>query len=270
MKISPQEIPPHRMCPLCRSAQTKRFLQDDTREYRRCPDCALTFVPAAFHLSSEDEYARYQTHQNNPNDVKYRAFLNRLVRHLVSELPPAAKGLDYGSGPGPTLSVMLEEQGFAMRNYDPYFTSDPSVFRETYDFITCTETIEHFTYPGHEFETFQRLLRSDGRLGVMTQILENDAMFPGWWYRNDPTHICFYRPETMQWIATRFNWQLTFPAANVAIFRVTTRETNHPRNDGSCRRPQRCGPLAGSGFHGGNIALQGLLEINFAGELIAR
>ncbi len=35
----------------------------------------------------------------------------------------------------------------------------------------------------------------------MTGILEDDVAFPGWWYRKDFTHIAFYRPETLAWIA---------------------------------------------------------------------
>lgn len=200
------------------AAETVRFHHEGGREYRRCPQCALTYVPSWMHLSRAEERAHYGTHQNRPDDPGYRAFLDRLATRLVPNLAAGAAGLDYGSGPGPTLSVMLEEQGFSMRNYDPYFAPDQVALNERYDFITCTETVEHFACPAREFERFDNLLRPGGWLGVMTQMLEIDTKFADWWYRHDPTHICFYREETMRWIASHYNWHMESPAPNVILF----------------------------------------------------
>ena len=208
-------IPP---CPLCEATVTELFHRNAAREFWRCRQCQLTFVPVWQHLSREDERARYQTHQNCPTDPDYRAFLDRLARHLVPKLTAGAAGLDYGSGPGPTLSVMLAEHGFAMRLYDPFFAPDERPLRGTYDFITCTETVEHFAAPAGEFQRFDSLLQPGGWLGVMTQLLERDDAFPDWWYQRDPTHVCFYRPETMRWIAARYGWHMESPAPNVALF----------------------------------------------------
>ena len=70
---------------------------------------------------------------------------------------------------------MLEEQGYRMSLYDPFFAPSPDALERRYDFITCTETVEHFYQPGKEFRRLDRLLRSGGWLGVMTEMLE-----PGW------------------------------------------------------------------------------------------
>jgi hypothetical protein len=175
-------------------------------------------VPAAQHLSSAAERARYETHRNDPTDAAYRAFLNRLAAPLIPRLPPGACGLDYGAGPGPTLSVMLAEQGFPMSNYDPFFAPDRRALHRTYDFITCTETVEHFARPGEEFARLDALLRPGGWLGVMTQMEESDAAFADWWYARDPTHVAFYRASTMRWIAGRFRWRIESPAASVTLF----------------------------------------------------
>jgi 2-polyprenyl-3-methyl-5-hydroxy-6-metoxy-1,4-benzoquinol methylase len=113
---------------------------------------------------------------------------------------------------------MLAEQGFAMRWYDPLFAPDQGALHERYDFITCSETAEHFAAPAIEFQRLNSLLRPGGWLGVMTRILEDDAAFPQWWYHRDLTHIAFYRRETMNWIATRYGWRLEMPAPNVALF----------------------------------------------------
>jgi SAM-dependent methyltransferase len=167
----------------------------------------------------DEERARYETHENDPADAGYRAFLDRLALPLAERLSPGAEGLDYGSGPGPTLSVMLGERGFRTQTYDPFFAPSREPLRRRYDFVTCSETVEHFFDPGQEFETLDRLLRPGGWLAVMTAVFTDDLDFGSWWYVRDPTHVAFYAPETLEWIATHFRWTLDRPTTNVALFR---------------------------------------------------
>ena len=206
-------------CSLCDSRAVRTFSTLAERRYLRCGNCRLTFLAPKDRLAPDEELARYETHENDPSDPRYRRFLQRLLDPLTPLLTPASKGLDYGSGPGPTLSVMLEEKGFRMRNYDPFFAPDLEVLESTYDFITCSETAEHFFAPGEEFERLDRMLRPGGWLALMTGILEDDSGFPDWWYARDPTHVSFYRRETLEWVASRFGWDLRTPAPNVALYR---------------------------------------------------
>ncbi len=207
-----------RDCPLCGGA-AREFLRADGRDFRRCGTCALTFVPASQHLPPADERARYESHQNRPGDPGYRAFLDRLLVPLGARLSPGAEGLDYGCGPGPTASRMLSERGLPTRDYDPFFAPDEGALSRAYDFVVCTEVFEHLARPDRELERLSRLLKPGGLLGVMTGVLEDDAAFAGWWYRRDPTHVCFYRPETLEWIARRRGWSLERPSLNAALFR---------------------------------------------------
>jgi SAM-dependent methyltransferase len=206
-------------CPLCGDPTPQRLAAIHDRLYHRCGQCGLAFLDRSMLLGSSEERARYETHENDPADARYRAFLDRLAAPLVERLPVGAEGLDYGSGPGPTLSVMLEERGFPMAVYDPFFAPDPSVLERTYDFITCTETAEHFFEPATEFDRLERLLRPGGWLGLMTGVLHSDIGFEKWWYVRDPTHVCFYAPETFRWIAGHYGWSLVAPARNVVLFR---------------------------------------------------
>lgn len=215
-------------CPLCSAGATFRLHRAGPREFWRCRACQLTFVPRPQHLAAAEAAARYRQHRNDPGDAGYRAFLDRLARCLTPRLAAGADGLDYGSGPGPTLSVMLEEQGFRMRLYDPWFAPDDAALRATYDFITCTETVEHFADPSAEFRRFDALLQPGGWLGVMTQMQEDDAAFPTWWYLKDPTHVCFYRADTMRAIARRFGWQVEFPAPSITLFHKPPRPAGSP------------------------------------------
>ena len=206
------------MCPLCLSEQVRDFATTDDKPYRRCEVCQLTFLSWEHHLGKDAELARYQLHENSPDDPRYREFLSHLSTHLIPKLPAGAEGLDFGSGPGPTLSVMLEEQGFRMSLYDPFFAPRPNVLERTYDFITCTETVEHFYQPGKEFWRLDGLLRSGGWLGIMTEMLEPWVDFARWRYHREPTHVCFYKRETMNWIAERHTWKVEFPQKNVTLF----------------------------------------------------
>ncbi len=207
-------------CPLCGGASASFHRTD--REFLRCGTCRLTFVPPAAHLTPEAERARYATHRNSPADAGYRAFLDKLLAPLAARLPKGARGLDFGSGPGPTASVMMRERGFVMSDYDPHFAPDEAPLRATYDFVTCTEVAEHLRRPAETFDRLDALLVPGGTLGVLTGVLEDDAAFPSWWSHKDPTHVAFYRPETLAWLAKRYGWALERPSRDAALFLKAT------------------------------------------------
>jgi hypothetical protein len=205
-------------CPLCSEHTARAFARVGERDYFSCDTCGLVHLARSQRLSREHEHAHYNTHENSPVDVRYRAFLNTLAAPLIERLPTGAEGLDFGSGPGPTLSVMLAEQGFQTSTYDPFFAPDRRVLNRTYDFVSCSETIEHFFDPGEEFRRLDGLLGPRGWLGIMTTVLRTDEDFPSWHYHRDPTHVSFFRVDTLEWIAARYGWTLVRPHVNVALF----------------------------------------------------
>lgn len=171
-----------------------------------------------YHPTPEQERREYELHENDPAAPGYRRFLARLLDPLAAHLPAHAHGVDYGSGPEPALAIMLRERGFTVDCYDPYFAPDSSVFTRTYDFITCTETAEHFFQPRTEFDRLARLLRPGGWLGIMTETMLSDERFAAWWYHSDPTHVVFYHEKTLAWLAEHYGWHLHIPRKNVALF----------------------------------------------------
>jgi SAM-dependent methyltransferase len=203
---------------MCGSPGVTEFALVHGRRFGDCQVCGLLHLWPEQRFGRAEERAHYSTHRNDPVDLAYRAFLSRLSNPLVTRLPEGAEGLDYGSGPGPTLSGMLEEQGFSVRLYDPFFAPNPRALERTYDFVVCSETVEHFFRPGFEFDRLNRLLRPTGWLGVMTEIYRNQRPFEEWRYAREDTHVCFYRPETMTWIARRFGWSCVTPHPNVVLF----------------------------------------------------
>ena len=179
----------------------------------------MVFVPDRFLLNPLEERKRYLLHENDPDDEGYRAWLSNLLDEITTILAPGAEGLDYGCGDPPVLVMMLRERGFRAEGWDLYFSPDCAPLDREYDFVTCSETAEHFRRPLLEFERFDRLLRPGGILGIMTQMLDDWDDFDTWHYRFYSTHICYYSPRTMRWLAKRFGWSLSFPRENVTILR---------------------------------------------------
>lgn len=209
--------------------------------YAHCRNCGLAWMDPGDRLSREEEHAHYNTHENSPADPRYRRFLNQLWEPLRKRLQPDACGLDYGSGPGPTLHLMAREDGFPCTHYDPFFAPEEDRLDCRYDFITCSETAEHFHDPRAEFAQLHGLLRPGGWLAVMTQRLASPDAFAGWFYRKDPTHTCFYQDATFRWIAREYGFaEPEFAGARVVLLKA------HPagrrESSGICGGRIRAGP----------------------------
>ncbi|MFG6136546.1 class I SAM-dependent methyltransferase [Halomonas sp. B23F22_10] len=205
-------------CPLCASTDHAPYHRDARRDYRRCRRCALVFVPAHQRLGPAEEKAVYDQHQNSPDDPGYRRFLSRLFEPLAAKLSPGARGLDFGAGPGPTLSVMFEEAGHPMAIYDAFYAPDAAALERTYDFITSTEVVEHLFAPGAELERLLGLLAPGGWLGLMTKrVPPGVEAFAGWHYILDPTHVCFFDEASFRWLADRWQLTVSFPAGDVVL-----------------------------------------------------
>jgi hypothetical protein len=215
-------------CPLCHHPNPRPFFSDANRAYRWCPVCALIFTVREDLLAPKDEKARYDLHENNPQDLHYRRFLSQFLEPLVERIgPPPLKGLDFGSGPGPTLSVMLEDMGYEMHLYDSYYARKPDALLQTYDFVTCTETIEHFYSPGKEWERLLKLVRPGGWLGFMTRLIDDPSAFPQWYYKNDDTHVSFFSRQTFHYLADRDGLSLEFIADNVILLQKPDERLRH-------------------------------------------
>lgn len=205
-------------CPVCEASGLVAFRTVGNQCYLRCPECLATVMAAQSRLSSREEKAIYELHNNDPGDAGYRRFLSKLSDPLLARLTPGAKGLDFGCGPGPALAGMLREAGHDVTLYDPFFHPDESAFDQQYDFITCTEVVEHLHYPAAVFKRLDSLLRPGGWLAIMTCFQTDDERFDQWHYRRDPTHVVFYREQTFTWLAKRYGWQLDIPRKDVAMF----------------------------------------------------
>jgi hypothetical protein len=211
---------PMNQCPLCMCQKTDFFHKDRYRSYFMCPNCGLVHVPKLYHLSQDKEKHRYDMHCNNAEDDGYRRFLHKLIDPLVERLEKGVEGLDYGSGPEPVLAAMLREKGFKMNIYDPFYTDNTGILDRQYNFLTCCETMEHFSDPRKEWEQFLVLVKKGGWIGIMTQLLESADDFARWHYINDETHVCFYSGKTFEWLGKRYGVKIIQEGTSVVLGQV--------------------------------------------------
>lgn len=204
-------------CPVCQEGALVPFRQVGHQSYLRCSNCTATIMAPQSRLTTEQEREIYDLHDNDTADAGYRRFLARLADPLMGRLPEGARGLDFGCGPGPALAQMFTEAGFDMALYDPFFHPQPAALDTRYDFITCTEVVEHLHHPAEVFRQLDALLKPGGWLGIMTCFQTDDARFDNWHYRRDPTHVVFYREATFQWLAEHYGWYLEIPRKDVVL-----------------------------------------------------
>lgn len=205
-------------CLLCNSSDQEFFFKDKFRAYRCCNVCSIIFVPTEFHVSRQDEKARYEEHNNDADDIRYREFLERIAVPIRERFPKGSHGLDFGCGPTPLLADILSEDGFEMEIYDSFYETDKTVLSNKFDFIVSTEVVEHLSKPLEVFNRLFSILKPDGILAVMTQLFDDSIDFSDWHYKNDRTHICFYSIETFDWLAKELGVKYSQVEKDIFIF----------------------------------------------------
>lgn len=194
-------------CKLCQSGSWYiQGVKADQRSFYQCSNCYLIQVAPEHLPDLQDEKALYDTHQNGPGYLGYLDFLNRAVRPMLPYLNKNMKGLDYGCGPGPAISYLLDRKGIGCEDYDPIYFPIP--FKKKYDFLFATECFEHFHYPFKEIEKMDRLLKPKGMIGIMTETFGSAERFKNWYYIKDYTHVIFFHQKTFEWIAREFSWEM--------------------------------------------------------------
>ena len=204
-------------CPLCKNNNLEDIQSLDQKQYFKCLNCYLIFQEKNFHLSKIEEKKRYKFHQNSIEDKDYVKFLNQAISPSLKYLNSKMVGLDFGCGPSPTLSKILEIKNINCLNYDLYFY--PEFPKNKFDFIFSTECFEHFRSPNQEINKILSLLNKSGLLIVMTSMWNENIDFKNWYYIKDPTHIAFYHKKTFELITNRYSLEILEITEKVVILK---------------------------------------------------
>jgi SAM-dependent methyltransferase len=183
-------------------------------------------------LTPDQELNRYLKHTNSLDNTGYVEMLKTFIDKSITPFRQNIKTiLDFGSGPEPVLAQLLREMGFKVDIYDIFFAPEEAYLDKTYDLITCTEVLEHLKDPLKILGIIRNLLNPGGIIAIMTLFhpvyglsptpdqLPCEKIFKDWWYRRDPTHISFFRPETFYHIAKSLDLTiLTMDQKNTVSF----------------------------------------------------
>ncbi|ADR22552.1 methyltransferase/methylase [Marivirga tractuosa DSM 4126] len=203
-------------CSLCHTLSPIFYINED-RYYLKCPNCSGIFMSKQFLPNDSIEIDRYSTHNNDVKDPRYRRFVSPITLAILRDFNKNHHGLDFGSGTGPVITVVLREQGYNIKTYDPYFDYKPEVLGDAYDYIACCEVAEHFHEPNVEFGKLKSLLKPNGKLYIMTDLYDEEIYFEDWYYKNDPTHVFFYQKSTFDWIKETFGFKSVEIEGRLAI-----------------------------------------------------
>lgn len=213
----------HHQCPLCDHI-ADYFCSDpnEIRNYYKCSNCHSVFLDSKHFIDLHLEKKRYETHNNDVDDVRYQKFVEPITTAVQHQFLKSAKGLDYGCGTGPVASTVLKRLSYEnISLYDPFFYPDKKCLSDTYDFIICCEVMEHFHNPNQEFSMLKTRLKDKGKLYCKTNLIENNTSvnaFQNWWYKDDPTHVFFYSEKTLKFIAHHFNFGRLTLDSNLITF----------------------------------------------------
>ncbi|WP_428737706.1 class I SAM-dependent methyltransferase [Sulfurimonas sp.] len=202
-------------CRLCDSQA--EFFHQDTQKYYRCPTCKAIFTAKEDLVNLESEKERYELHDTEI-DEGYKKFVFPITSNILEDFSSTVKGLDFGSGRSEVISKVLQEHGYSVQNFDPFFSNKPELLQQQYNYISSCEVIEHFYKPKKEFELLASMLLKGGKLYLMSEIYNDSMDFASWYYKNDPTHVFFYTQDTFEWIANEFNLVLQKCDKRLVIF----------------------------------------------------
>ncbi|WP_373059061.1 class I SAM-dependent methyltransferase [Zunongwangia sp. H14] len=188
-------------------------------DYARCENCKAVLLLPDCYLTSKDEKNRYLRHHNDVSDPNYIRFTAPLTNAVLKDFPKEAVGLDYGCGTGPVIANQLKSRNYHVALYDYFFKNDKDLLKKKYDFIICSEVMEHFHYPAAEFRELSSMLNPGGKLYCKTSLYSDAVDFENWYYKNDNTHVIFYAEESLKWIQENHDFNCVEISEGLIVFK---------------------------------------------------
>lgn len=201
-------------CKICNCKTKEIFSEKSKALYHKCLSCDFIFKDDDHLISAEEEMERYNQHKNSVDDLEYVAYFKDFIdKAIIPYCPKAEKVLDFGSGPSPVLTTILErDYGFEKVDiYDLFYSPEKVYEGKKYDLIVSTEVVEHLKDPLKYFLKFKELLVDGGFLCIMTLLHPNDDdKFKSWWYINDESHISFYNNKSINKVAEKVGLKIVY------------------------------------------------------------
>ncbi|MEA1918541.1 MAG: class I SAM-dependent methyltransferase [Campylobacterota bacterium] len=198
------------LCKICNQPTQHYFDTQMQWDFYHCKACEFFFKDPKHYLEDDQEIRVYQNHNNSfesPGYVEmFESFMDATFKPYIKEIKTV---LEFGCGPGPVLATLLEQQGLHVSKYDKFFFPEKVYESQRYDLISSTEVLEHIDTPNAIMQFFHQHLQPKGYLAIMTQFhSNNEKEFLQWWYRKDPTHICFFTPHTFEVLAQKHGFKV--------------------------------------------------------------
>ncbi|CAA6816578.1 MAG: Putative methyltransferase associated with DUF414 [uncultured Sulfurovum sp.] len=208
-------------CKICGTAGTS--IEDEKKglTYHRCGSCGFVSLDDKYMVDEVKEKKQYDAHNNGFENEGYvqmfEDFIDLSITPYISTMNTA---LEFGSGPGPVLSKLLEDRGLEVDIYDLYYSPLKVYETKKYDLITSTEVFEHLQKPLEVLELLGEHTNDNGYIVLMTKFPpKDDKVFLAWWYRRDPTHISFFTPKSFEIMAKKVGLKvLKTINENIVIF----------------------------------------------------
>jgi hypothetical protein len=206
-------------CLLCdtQDRMEEIYRNEKSEVFWKCSHCGLIFKDPSSRLSLEAESSRYRHHQNDVLDPNYQNFLLPVVQEVLKNHQPSEMGIDFGCGPASVIKHLLEKSGFQLEVYDPLFFPNEKVLEQKFDFVTCTEVVEHFSNPKKGFDTLFGLLKPKAKLYIKTSLTDEVPNFAKWHYHRDPTHVSFYNKKSLNYIQSKYQKTLNITQTQITF-----------------------------------------------------
>ena len=189
--------------------------------YYRCSVCGFVFLDDKFMLNQAEEKKKYDQHNNSLENEGYVQMFEDFIEVAIEPYKENIHtALDFGSGPQPVLSKLLERRGFAVDIYDLYYAPTKVYEHKKYDLITSTEVFEHLSKPFEVLKILVQHCNDNGYIALMTKFPpKDDKEFLAWWYRRDPTHISFFTPKSFEIMAEKVGLSVVkIISDNIVVF----------------------------------------------------
>lgn len=219
-------------CPVCGSSRSKSVLQkivDTVTKHsialRCCLECRAIFLEDWGEIFSPELYDYYTERVGLGKDRLYHPLNDARYAELVDEIERLVVGrrvLDVGCGQGQfvdfmvrrgweTLGIELSESAMAVCNQFALPVKridvfDPALAKESFDFITLFEVIEHIPAPLQMVRQIEQLLKPGGILYLTTPNFNSmdRRVLGASWQVVHPEHIMYFTPYTLKNLLRRY------------------------------------------------------------------